>query len=106
MTKIITNPVNSQATSAEIGIMPKIGGIAIDGTPITADVEFSQIVFMWRVGDPTAGKTLILEGADGNPVFYFNLATGEQFIFPTKKIIYQSGIYTTDVILLTWYGGQ
>lgn len=110
MSKILYNPINNNAIAAEIGAIGKVGGFAISNTPITSDVELPEIAMLFRIGDPTAGKTLILEGADGNPVPFANLATGEEIFFLTKKIIYQATIdavlYTTDVILLSWIGGQ
>ena len=110
MTDITYTPVNKEQHSYEIGLIPKVGGLAIGATPISADVELPQIAYLFRVGDGTSGKTLVLEGADGNPVAFSGLGTGEEIVFETKKVLYQGVIdtvtYTTDVILLAWMGGQ
>lgn len=110
MTAIIYEQINSQAPSHAIGIIPKVGGLAIGASAISADVELPQIAFLFRIGDPNSAKTLVLEGADGNPVVFTNLASGEEIVFETKKVLYQGVIdsvtYTTDIILLAWFGGQ
>lgn len=110
MTAIKTNPVNSETPSGYIGIVPKVGGVAIGTTPISADVDLPEIAFLFRIGDTGAAQTLILEGADGNPVPFTNLIQGEEILFETKKVIYQATIggtpYTTNAIDVTWLGGQ
>ena len=96
--------------STDFPLVSKIGGLAIGGTAITADVDLDHVTVYFRVGDTAANKALILEGADGNPVVMTNLVTGEIIAFATKKIIYQatvnSTLYTTDITNITWFSGK
>lgn len=110
MSTIDSHPVNSQSPNGTLGIIPKVGGIAISSTPISADVDLPEIAYIFRSGDTGTANTLLLEGADGNPVAFFNMIQGEEILFETKKVIYQATIsgtpYTTNIINLTWMGGQ
>lgn len=115
MSIIQSQVVNSYQPSHSIGFIPKHGGLAIGTTALAADLDLHEIAFLFRSGDPNSGKVLILEGADGNPVVYTNVASGEEIVFETKKIIHSASVtsvngdvatYTTDIVLLTWGGGQ
>jgi len=112
---ILSSPVNAAQPSHSIGFIPKHGGLAIGTTPLVADLDLPEIAFLFRSGDPNSGKVLVLEGADGNPVVYTNVASGEEIVFETKKILYSAVVtsvngdvatYTTDIVLLAWCGGQ
>lgn len=96
--------------STDFPLVSKIGGLAIGGVAISADVDLDYVTVYFRIGDSAANKTLILEGADGNPVVMPGLVTGEVIAFATKKIIYQTTIgattYTTDVLNVTWFSGK
>ena len=70
MSTIISNPVNSESPNGTLGIIPKVGSVAIGGAPISADVDLPEIAYLFRSGDTGTSNTLILEGADGNPVAF------------------------------------
>lgn len=102
--------ISEKSPSTDFSLVPKIGGIAIGAAAISADVDLDYVTTYFRCGDTAANKTLVLEGADGNPVVIFNMVTGEIITFATKKILYQATIgattYTTDIVNLTWFGGN
>jgi hypothetical protein len=102
--------ISDQTPTSDIPLVGKIGGLAIGSVAILADVELDYLTSYFRVGDTAANKTLILEGADGNPVPFINLVTGEVFCFATKKILYQATIgattYTTNALYVTWIGAK